>query len=120
MIVAVGKASEYTDGVVCASNLYIQAANCGRRCNPEERVTMSVFVGGKRTGRGAPSGPFGSVGALLDGIFGLVIFMMVFLRMPVKIGPESKDVADAWEFGQFGFYALGGKYAVELVGDIMG
>ena len=56
----------------------------------------------------------------MDGIFGLVIFMMVFLRMPFKIGPESADVADAWEFGQFGFYALGGKYAVELVGDIMG
>lgn len=60
---------------------------------------MSVFVGGRRAERGAPTGPLGSVGSLLDGIFGLAIFALVFFRIPFKIGPESKEFADAWEFG---------------------
>ena len=120
VILAVGKASVQMDGVVCATNLYIEAANCGRRCNPEERVTMHVFAGGNRIARGEPTGPLGSFGGLLDGPIGLAIWTMLYLRIPIEIGPNYKVFAESWEYGEFGFMAIGGKYVIETLGDFMG
>ena len=63
VILTVGKETIMEDDIVCAANLYIEAANCGRRCNPAERVTMHVFAGaGNNAGRGAPTGPLGGLG----------------------------------------------------------
>lgn len=112
---AVGRESEKVDGGVCAINLYIEAANCGRRCNPESRVTFYVFAGASPSmSRGEVNGPLGSLGGKLDGPIGLAIAGYLYL-----MGPELQ-AENRYAFGKWWIYGLAAKYAAELVGDFVG
>lgn len=111
---AVGDESEEVKDEVCAINLYIEAANCGRRCSPESKVTFYVFGGASDDISGGElTGIIGSLGSYLDGFIGLGICAYIYFFYSTKLAMTD-------DFFSFGLWWVAGFAAIYMFGSIAG
>ena len=125
-VITVDYLSEKTDGLICAANLYIRSANCGRRCT-EEGTTMFVFAGGREISSDEKiNGILGPIGGWLSGAVGFSITGYVYWFYKDTIAGD--ETAKFWllqrddrsAFGVFWFMVVAVKYAFEVVDLFLG